>query len=127
MRDKDVFEYAIVRIVPRVEREEFLNAGIVLYCATQNFLCAVFALNERRLRVMNPDVNISEIHEHLRVFERVCAGGPKAGAIGELPVGERFRWLTAPRSNVVQTSPVHTGLTANARETLDHLLATLVK
>ena len=127
MRDKDVFEYAIVRVVPRVEREEFLNAGIVLYCAAQNFLCAAFEIDERRLRAMKGDVNIQEVEQHLQAFERVCAGGPEAGAIGELPAGERFRWLTAPRSNVVQTSPTHTGLTTDAQETLNHLFSTLVR
>ena len=127
MRGNDVFEYAIVRVVPRVEREEFLNAGIVLYCPAQKFLHSAFDLNEPRLCALNRDVNIQEIKGQLRMFEHVCAGNAQAGAITELPASERFRWLTSARSTVVQTSPVHTGFCADAQETLDHLLATLVR
>lgn len=127
MPNNDLFEYAIVRVVPRVEREEFLNAGIILYCPAQEFLRIAYELNEKRLRALSETVNIDEVQEQLRAFEQVCAGGEQAGAIGKLPPGERFRWLTAPRSTIVQTSPVHTGLCGNAEETLAHLLVTLVK
>lgn len=127
MPANDLFEYAIIRIVPRVEREEFLNAGILLYCPAQGFLRIAYELNETRLRALSETVNIGEVQEQLRAFEHVCAGGGQAGAIGKLPPGERFRWLTAPRSTIVQTSPVHTGLCGNAEETLMHLLATLVR
>jgi hypothetical protein len=123
----DLFEYAIVRIVPRVEREEFLNAGIVLYCPAQEFLRIAYEVNEARLRTLNASASVAEIEEQLRAFEQVCAGGEQAGAIGKLPPGERFRWLTAPRSTMVQTSPVHTGLCSNAQETLERLVATLVR
>jgi hypothetical protein len=127
VRDNDVFEYAIVRVVPRVEREEFLNVGIILYCAAQEFLHTAFELNEGRLRAMHVSANISEIEAHLSMFELVCTGSVGAGSVGLLPMGERFRWLTAPRSTVVQTSPVHTGFCVNAQGTLEHLLATLVR
>ena len=127
MRDKDLFEYAVVRVLPRVEREEFLNVGIVLYCAAQEFLQTAFELNEARLRTFGDEVSITELQEQLRAFEQVCAGGKDAEQLGDLPRGERFRWLTAPRSTVVQTSPVHTGLCIDARETLQHLLAQLVR
>ena len=123
---RDEFEYAIVRVVPRVDREEFLNAGIILYCPAQNFLRIAVNLNAARLHAFDSTVSIAEIEDRMRAFERVCAGGDQAGAIGKLPAGERFRWLTAPRSTIVQTSPVHTGLCTNAEETLQHLLATLV-
>lgn len=126
MREKHLFEYAVIRLVPCVEREEFLNVGVILYCPAQAFLRTAFELNEGRLRAFARDLKISEIDEHLHAFERICVGGAKAGAIGKLPTGERFRWLTAPRSTVVQTSPVHTGLCLDAGETLTRLLTKLV-
>ena len=127
MLEKHLFEYAVIRLVPCVEREEFLNVGVIVYCPAQVFLQTAFELNEERLRAFAGDLNISKIEEHLHAFERICAGGVKAGAIGKLPAGERFRWLTAPRSTVVQTSPVHTGLCLDAQETLTRLLAKLVR
>lgn len=126
MPDKELFEYAVIRVMPRVEREEFLNVGVILYCPSQDFLQTAFEINEGRLRAFAPDLKIPEIEEHLRAFEQICAGGEKAGPIGKLPLGERFRWLTAPRSTVVQTSPVHTGLCSDARETLANLLRKLI-
>jgi Protein of unknown function (DUF3037) len=123
----DVFEYAIVRIVPRVEREEFLNVGIILYCPAQQFLHTAFELNEARLLVLDAPENISGISAYLSMFEQICAGSAEAGSLGALSSGERFRWLTAPRSTIVQTSPVHTGLCADAGKTLEHLLGTLVR
>ena len=127
MPGNDVFEYAIVRVVPRVEREEFLNAGIILYCPAQKFLHSAFDLNEPRLCALNREANIQEIKGQLRMFEHVCSGNVQAGAISELPAAERFRWLTSARSTVVQTSPVHTGFCTDAQETLNHLLETLVR
>jgi hypothetical protein len=127
VQDKHLFEYAVIRVMPRVEREEFLNVGVILYCAPQGFLQTAFELNEERLRAFGCDLKVEEIEEHLRAFEQICEGESKAGAIGKLPLGERFRWLTAPRSTVVQTSPVHTGLSSDARETLGILLTKLVR
>jgi hypothetical protein len=127
MQEKDLFEYAVIRYIPRVEREEFLNVGVILYCPTQDFLQAAFELNEERLRAFGCESKIPELKEHLVAIEQICAGGEQAGAIGKLSLGERFRWLTAPRSTVVQTSPVHTGLCLDARETLASLLAKLIR
>ena len=127
MPNKHLFEYAVIRVIPRVEREEFLNVGVILYCPTRNFLQTAFELNEERLRAFASDLKSSEIEEHLLAFEQICAGGAKAGAIGELSLGERFRWLTAPRSTIVQTSPVHTGLCSDAGDTLARLLTKLVR
>lgn len=127
MREKHLFEYAVIRVIPRVEREEFLNVGVILYCSAQDFLQTAFELNEERLCAFACELKVSEIEEHLLAFEQICAGGAKAGTIGKLPLGERFRWLTAPRSTVVQTSPVHTGLCSDARETLGRLLTKLVR
>ena len=126
MPDKELFEYAVIRVMPRVEREEFLNVGVILYCPSQDFLQTAFELNEGRLSAFASELKIPEIEEHLHAFEQICAGGEKAGPIGKLPLGERFRWLTAPRSTVVQTSPVHTGLCSDAGETLASLLRKLI-
>jgi hypothetical protein len=127
MLEKHLFEYAVIRVIPRVEREEFLNVGVILYCAAQDFLQTAFELDEERLSAFACDLKTSEIEEHLVAFEQICAGGAQAGAIGKLPLGERFRWLTAPRSTVVQTSAVHTGLSSDAHETLADLLTKLVR
>jgi hypothetical protein len=127
VQDKQLFEYAVIRVIPRVDREEFLNVGVILYCPTQDFLQTAFDLNKERLRAFASDLKASEIEEHLVAFEQICEGGAKAGAIGKLPLGERFRWLTAPRSTVVQTSPVHTGLCSDAQDTLARLLNKLVR
>lgn len=127
MPEKHLFEYAVIRVIPRVEREEFLNVGVILYCPAQNFLQTAFELNEERLRAFACDLKMTEIEAHLLSFEQICAGGVNAGAIGKLPLGERFRWLTAPRSTIVQTSPVHTGLCTDAQETLAQLLTKLVR
>lgn len=126
MPEKHLFEYAVIRVVPRVEREEFLNVGVILYCQSEGFLKAMTTLPEERLRVFAPTIDLAEINERLRAFERVCAGRQEGGLIGELPIAGRFRWLTATRSTVVQTSRVHPGLCIDAAETLSRLFAELV-
>ena len=123
MQDKSLFEYAVIRLVPSVEREEFLNVGIILYCQEQNFLRISFDLNEERLSAFACDLAVDEIKQHLQAFEKISAGGESSGPIGQLPIGARFRWLTAPRSTIVQTSAVHTGLCVDAGETLKQLLS----
>ena len=127
MQEKHLFEYAIVRLVPCVEREEFVNVGVVVYCRERQFLKSAFELNETRVRAICADVDVDEVREHLRSFEQICSGGDTAGPIGKLPAGERFRWLTAPRSTIVQTSPVHTGLSRDVDETLEALLVKMVR
>lgn len=126
MPELHVYEYAVLRVVPRVEREEFLNVGVALYCPGQRFLKTVFSLDEKRLSLFSETLNLPDLERRLRAFECVCAGGPDAGPMGQLPPAGRFRWLTAPRSTVLQTSPVHTGLCENAEATLGRLVATLV-
>lgn len=127
MQDKDLFEYAVIRIVPRVEREEFLNAGVIVYCARQQFLRASIYLNEERLRIFCPEVDATEVQANLDALQRICAGGDNAGPIGLLDIASRFRWVTATRSTVVQTSKVHPGFCTDAGEMLDKLFEQLVK
>jgi len=127
MPEKHLFEYAVIRAVPRVEREEFLNVGVILYCAGQGFLQTVFELNTERLRAFSAQLDVQELEERLRAFQRICTGGAEGGTIGRLPLAARFRWLTAARSTVVQTSPVHPGLCENPGEMLARLHAQLVR
>lgn len=127
MPELHLFEYAVLRVVPRVEREEFLNVGVVLYCPGQRFLQTAFVLNEARLALFSSNINLPDLERRLRAFGCICAGGADAGPIGQLPPAGRFRWLTAPRSTVLQTSPVHTGLCTDAGETLGRLFDQLVR
>lgn len=127
MQEKYLFEYAVIRVVPRVEREEFLNVGVIVYCPAQRFLQTMFELNEKRLRAFSDKLDLKELQERLRTFERICAGRSEGGVIGQLTIAERFRWLTSTRSTIVQTSPVHPGLCADAVETLARLHAQLVQ
>lgn len=127
MRTLHSYDYAIVRVVPRVEREEFINAGVILSCAAQNFLDARIELDEARLRALDPGVDLESVRENLAIIPRICAGGVDAGPIGRLSLRERFHWLTAPRSTIIQTSAVHTGRCENPAGALDHLLHTIVR
>ena len=120
------FEYAVLRVVPRVERGECINAGVVLYSQAEGFLGARVHLDSGRLKALDPDANLEAVRAHLEAVRSVCAGGPEAGAVGRLPPGERFGWLVAPRSTVVQPSPVHTGLTDDPEAELERLLRSMV-
>ncbi len=120
------FEYAVLKVVPRVERGECINAGVVLYCQAERFLGARVHLDPARLMALDPGADLEAVRAHLEAFRSVCAGGPEAGAVGRLPLGKRFGWLVAPRSTVVQPSPVHTGLTDDAEAELERLLSRMV-
>jgi hypothetical protein len=126
MQESQLFEYAVIRIVPRVEREEFLNVGVILYCAKQKFLQAEFKLNEKRIKNFCEKINVEEVEEHLKTFEKICRGKEDSGPIGKLSIAERFRWLTATRSTIIQTSRVHPGFTKDAKKTLQKLFNQLV-
>lgn len=126
MQGKHLFEYAVIRVVPRVEREEFLNVGVVLYCARQNFLQFLFSIDKPRLLSLCKVCDIAEIETYLEAFERICLGNNDAGPIAKLPIAERFRWLTATRSTVVQASKVHPGFCDDAGEMLEMLFNQLV-
>jgi hypothetical protein len=124
---REPFQYALVRVVPRVERGESLNAGVVLFCRPRRFLAARTWLDEAALAVLAPGCDAGEVRPHLQVVEAVAAGDADAGgAVAALPQSERFHWLTAPASTIVQPSPVHTGLTDDPQATLDRLFEMLV-
>ena len=126
MRGKDLFEYAVIRVMPRVEREEFLNVGVILYCSAQKFLETKFLIDRERIQAFCKGVDCDELEERLKAFEKISRGGKEAGPIGELPIASRFRWITANRSTVVQTSAVHPGFCDDAGEMLQQLFEKLV-
>ncbi|MFE6690907.1 DUF3037 domain-containing protein [Streptomyces sp. NPDC057743] len=124
---RDVFEYALLKVVPRVERGEMINAGVVVYCRARRFVEARTHLDEARLLALDPTVDVAGVRAALCAVEGVCAGGARAGqAAGDDP-GQRFRWLIAPRSTIVQPGPVHTGLTADPTVEAERLLGLLVR
>ena len=120
------FDYALVRVVPRVERGELVNAGVIVSCPTQGYLAARIALDPARLAALSPSTDADEIAAALALIPLIAAGDPRGGPIAALPRGERFHWLVAPRSAVIQTSPVHTGLCDEPSAALDQLLERLV-
>ena len=121
------FEYAVIRVVPRVEREEFLNVGVILFCLERRFLKAVVQLDQKRLSALAADVDVAGLRDHLRAFEKVAEGAEDGGPIARLTQRERFRWLVAPRSTVIQVSPVHAGLCEDPEEALKKLFERLVR
>ena len=121
------FDYAIIRVVPRVEREEFVNVGAIVHCRERPFLGARVTVDRERLAALAPELDLAEIQAHLDAILLVCKGGPAAGPIGSLSRTERFHWLVAPRSTVIQTSPVHSGLSDDPAAALEHLMATMVR
>jgi hypothetical protein len=121
------FQYAIIRVVPRVERGECMNAGVVLLCRSKRFLAARIGLDVARLQALAPGIDPATIEEHLAAIERVAAGDPEAGPIARLGQGERFHWLVAPSSTVIQPSEVHTGLSDDPGAELNHLFERLVR
>lgn len=121
------YEWAVVRVVPRVERCEFVNAGVVLHCGPQDYLAAAIELDTDRALALDPALDVEAVSRHLQALDDLCAGRPAAGANGRRPPAERFRWLTAPRSTVVQASPIHTGLTQDPAAELERLLDAMVR
>ena len=115
------FDYAVIRVVPRVEREEFINAGVVVFCLEKRYLAARIELNVERLKALWPDVDVDTVRGHLAAIERVCAGDPGGGPIAQLPLRERFHWLISARSTIIQPSPVHTGICDETDDLLERL------
>lgn len=126
MHGNHLFEYAVIRVVPRVEREEFVNVGVALYCKKFRYAELLFHLDEAKLRAMFSEVNIEEIQKHLESFQKICAGAKTHGKIASLEQAERFRWLTANRSTIIQCSPTHIGRCISAEETHQELMNKLV-
>ena len=126
MQDKHLFEYAVIRVVPRVEREEFLNVGVVLYCSRQRFLKFLYIVNDSRLSSFAPAIDIDDLRSHLEAFDRIANAEPNGGPIAKLDAASRFRWLTATRSTVLQSSKVHPGFCEEPQKGLERLFAELV-
>jgi hypothetical protein len=126
MQEPQLFEYAVIRVVPRVEREEFINVGVVVYCPKQRFLKVLFLLDATRISAFSGDLDIDCLKDNINSFERICHGDTQAGPIAKLDIASRFRWLTATRSTVVQSSKVHPGLCLDADTTLNKLFEQLV-
>lgn len=127
MRTPSTYDYALIRVVPRVERAEFMNVGAIVSSPADRFLAARIELDAARLVALDPTLDLALLERHLAVIPRICAGGPAAGPLGALSARERFRWLTAPRSSMVQCSPAHTGHCDDPARLLDHLVATMVR
>jgi len=121
------YDYAVIRVVPRVDREEFVNVGVIVSCPQRDFLDCRIELDEARLRALHPAVDVELVKKHLAAIPAICRGGDDAGPIGKLPARERFRWLIAPRSTIIQASPAHTGRCADPPKLLEHLLETMVR
>lgn len=126
MHDKHLFEYAVLRIVPRVEREEFINVGVILFCPSQGFLQVLFTLDEKRLLNFNKEIDLQQLESYFLAIEKICKGRKEGGIIGQFSLSSRFRWLTATRSSAIQSSKVHPGFCTNPREKLIQLHKELV-
>ena len=121
------YDYAVIRVVPRVDREEFVNVGVIVSCPDRNFLDCRIEVDEARLRALFPGVDLALVRKHLASIPVICRGGDGAGPIGKLPARERFRWLIAPRSTIIQASPAHTGRCSDPPALMERLLETMVR
>ncbi len=126
MPARNSYDYALVRLVPHVERGECINVGIILFCRTRRFLGALIHLDEPRARALSPHIDLKFVCQHLDRIPLICVGGEQAGSIGRLSQSERFHWLVSPRSTIIQTSPVHSGLCSDPESTLRHLFQKMV-
>ncbi|HVO89852.1 MAG TPA: DUF3037 domain-containing protein [Casimicrobiaceae bacterium] len=127
MRIANAYDYAVIRVVPRVEREEFVNVGVILSCPAHRYLEARIELDEQRVLALDPGVDLQTVREHLATIPRICAGGEAAGALGAMSPRERFHWLTAARSTIIQCSPVHTGQCDDPQAIIERLLDAMVR
>lgn len=126
MQEKNLYEYAVIRVVPRVEREEFLNVGIILFCKKAKFIRMLYKVNSAKLLLFSEDFDLEQLELNLFSFQKVAYGGKAGGPIGEFDIPSRFRWLTAIRSSAIQTSRPHTGLCTDLEETVQRLFDELV-
>jgi len=120
------YDYALIRVVPSVERGECLNVGVLLFCRTQRFLGVRIHLDQARLLALSPDLDLATVQQELDDIVQICEGGPQAESMGQMSQSERFHWLVSPSSTVIQTSPVHTGLSSNPEAALEQLFKTMV-
>ena len=127
MHGNFTFDYAVIRVVPRVEREEFINVGIILSCPAQKFLEARIEPDWKRLKAFAPELQKKTIRKYLEIIPKICAGDKAAGIIGQMKQRERFYWLTAQRSTIIQTSPIHTGFCSDTKKTIENLLDKMVR
>ena len=127
MPEKHLYEYAVIRIVPKVEREEFMNVGVILFSKQADFIKMRYEINENRLRALSPELDMESFREHMEAFSKVCSGHKTGGTIALLDIPERFRWLTALRSSCIQTSRPHVGFSVNLEQTLNDLFQELVE
>ena len=127
MRDLVTYDYAIIRVVPKVERAEFVNVGVIVSCPRLDLLVARIEVDERRLMSLDPTLDLESVRAHLAAIPTICAGGEQAGPIGRLSQRERFYWLVAPRSTIIQTSPTHTGSACDLEAVVERLLQTMVR
>jgi hypothetical protein len=127
VRDHCTYDYAVIRVMPKVERGEFVNVGVIVSCPAKRFLEARIELDERRLLALDPTTDVEFVRAHLATIPAICAGGKPAGPIGGLSQRERFHWLVAPRSTIIQTSPAHTGCCEDPAAVLERLLDTMVR
>ncbi|MEI5985689.1 DUF3037 domain-containing protein [Sphingobacterium sp. PU5-4] len=126
MQDRTLYEYAVVRLVPRVEREEFVNIGVLLYCRKQKYAELLFHIDEERCRLLHKEIDFEQIYAHLKSIQHICKGNKEGGALAMLDQTERFRWITAKRSTLIQCSAVHPGFCLDAAETHQELMEKLV-
>ena len=126
MQEKNLYEYAVIRVVPRVEREEFLNVGIILFCKRAKFIKMLYAVNEAKLALFSDDFDLEQLELNLSSFQKIAHGGKEGGPIGAFDIPSRFRWLTAIRSSAIQTSRPHTGLCTDLEKTAQRLFDELV-
>jgi hypothetical protein len=126
MPEKHVFEYAVIRIVPRVERGEFLNAGVIVFCKRKKYLAMRYVVDEKRLQAFSPNIDVAEIGSYLQAWDTICKGDRAGGEIAQKDPAERFRWLTAAKSTILQCSKVHPGLSADPDLLLDDLFVKYV-
>ncbi|WP_374759000.1 DUF3037 domain-containing protein [Dyadobacter chenwenxiniae] len=127
MQEQHLFEYAVIRVVPRVEREEFINVGVILFCPSKRFLECAFEVNAPKLRALSAGIDLDEVTAYLHAFQWICSGKKEGGSIAALPPASRFRWLTATRSTVIQSSKVHPGFCQDPDLCLSKLFDHLVK
>lgn len=126
MQDKVTYEYAIIRVVPKVERGEFFNVGVLLFSKRKNFLGVRYKIDKKKLEAFSDDLDLTMLNDHLKAWEDVCQGTPKGGSIGNFEVSDRFRWLAASRSTIIQSSKTHSGLCTDPEEELELLFKTFV-